>query len=604
MRRYLIAAVLTVLLVISFVQSNAFMEPTFTPKYFLLVLIGVLIVIGCCIRLVAMPESNLIAVNAIDISIGVYVVYVSINLLFTRGNLLMEQKWILLILLVVLYYISQHFMRNSNVKIDQNLINWVIAILVISAFFQSMWGLGQYFNFFTNTVSGFPIVGSFSNPGSYANFLVALLPFCLVATMKPSTRLFRYFSIVCIVLVLIALSLTMARTSWVSALTVSAYVLLHSKGIHQFWNKYFNSVVRRLGLVFTLVLLLLASVYALTSFKQDSVLGRYFIWIVTSQMIKDKPLLGHGFASYPVVHNTYQANYFRQNPDDWDKGLLADSVDYAFNEYLQFASELGLIGLMLFLLIPFVVFRAKKYKSITNESSWHVAAEGAVVAMLMSSIFSYPLQDISILILLFVCLTLLSAKETKAIRTFSLPSYVKRIVAFLFIIPTAMYGWLEYTRLNAEIEWKKNAYTMVKQGRVLAAKKSYEAIRKPLNYNPKFLFNYAAELSMMGEYKESIKILEELESRYNKPDFYNFLGNNYEGLGDYVKAFENFNQSSQIAPIKYYPKYRMVLLYKKLNDYVSAKELAQDILKMPVKIESEAVTAIRQEMAFFLEENK
>ena len=123
-----------------------------------------------------------------------------------------------------------------------------------------------------------------------------------------------------------------------------------------------------------------------------------------------------------------------------------------------------------------------------------------------------------------------------------------------------------------------------------------------MKYNQFFVFNYGAELSVMGQNTQSIGVLREVEHRLNDSDFYIYMGNSYEGIGKLVKAIECFDQASFIMPIKFYPRYRKVLLYQKHGDMNKAKEIAQQIMEMPVKIESDIVTNIRHEMTVFLDE--
>jgi O-antigen polymerase len=158
---------------------------------------------------------------------------------------------------------------------------------------------------------------------------------------------------------------------------------------------------------------------------------------------------------------------------------------------------------------------------------------------------------------------------------------------------------LSANRIKAEKDWK-NAFEMVRKGQYDQAKMKYEELYPVMEYNQFFIFNYGAELTVMQEYQQSVNVLKEVEHRLNDSDFYIYLGSSQEGIGILNEALQSFEKASNIMPVKFYPRYRMVLLYQKLGEMDKAKSLAQQILDMPIKVDSDVVSGVRQEMKVFL----
>lgn len=69
------------------------------------------------------------------------------------------------------------------------------------------------------------------------------------------------------------------------------------------------------------------------------------IWRATVGMIKDRPLVGHGLGTYAALFFDYHSQAIKGRR----VAPLADLAAEAHNEYLQIWTELGLLGLMLFL---------------------------------------------------------------------------------------------------------------------------------------------------------------------------------------------------------------------------------------------------------------
>ncbi len=111
---------------------------------------------------------------------------------------------------------------------------------------------------------------------------------------------------------------------------------------------------------------------------------RLVIWPDTVNMIKDKPVWGHGGGSFRWMYQSYDTH--RRN----------QFTRYAHNEYLHLASEYGLVGLGLFTLFVLTgtgVFLYWMIKADRDKDAFLIAGFlGALTATLVHALFDFNLH--------------------------------------------------------------------------------------------------------------------------------------------------------------------------------------------------------------------
>jgi O-antigen ligase len=578
--------------------SRAFTDPFILPKYYFTIFTSSLGIVVGLLSFATRKYKLSYSLNLIDLSLISYIFYLLAHSLLSGQNPLNETKLISLLVLLGLYLVVNPFLKDDTTNINRNTAHLVIVIL---AAINALFGFMQYFSIYENLQSEFRLGGAYGNPGPFSNMLVVMLPYSLAMALFHRKGSQQKIALASGILILALLPLTKARTAWIAALVVVFYIVLHTQIFVTLWSKHVASVKRKLLLFATIVIILFAIAFSLSSIKQQSASGRLFIYKVGLEMVKDKPILGHGFARFPAVHNDYQADYFRVHPADWENAFLADCVNYAFNEYLQITTEVGIIGLILFLAIFVFVFFTKKVNKGSQKNYSFIAAEGSILAILVTSFFSYPLHDTGVLTFLFFGILLVSIQSDKnTILTLISNAHKRRLLATLGIVLSILFLRLTHLRIQGEKEWL-STFQIVRSGSYDAALKNYERLYEVLNYNQFFLFNYGAELVVMQKYKRSIEVLEETKDRLNDSDFYIYLGSSYEGVGEIQKAKECFEQAYRIVPIKFYPRYREILIHQNLGEMDIAYTQAKELLAIPTKVDSDIVTTIKTEMNSFVE---
>src|SRR5690554_8067251 len=87
--------------------------------------------------------------------------------------------------------------------------------------------------------------------------------------------------------------------------------------------------------------------FGLYTMKKGSADGRVLIWQVTSQLIKQKPITGHGPGAFAARYRNEQANWFEAGKGSETQSMVAGSAEAALDEALKLWLEKGLLAVVL-----------------------------------------------------------------------------------------------------------------------------------------------------------------------------------------------------------------------------------------------------------------
>jgi O-antigen ligase len=121
---------------------------------------------------------------------------------------------------------------------------------------------------------------------------------------------------------------------------------------------------------------------------------------ITADLIEEKPVLGWGWGSYPFAMSIYAADY------------IDGMAQFAHNDWLQFISELGGLGLFLFI-FPLVHMSAyfRSFDDLTSFTRWGVAV--LLFVAFFEGPFTNPVVLASVLIIISGDLSLRHEKSAK-----------------------------------------------------------------------------------------------------------------------------------------------------------------------------------------------
>ena len=468
--------------------------------------------------------------------------------------------------------------KGDFISLD-SVISWVLVVLGGS---EAILGLRQLYGFATSGHSMYALTGSFFNPGPYSGYLAMILPVCLYQWLVCGRRGGRVVSGGVMLLILCVLPAGMSRSAWlaagVSCLCVYAWHMDWTDKFRLLWQQQRQRVV--MVVVGGFCVLLLAG-YLLFVLKPDSARGRLFMWKITCRAIAEKPLTGYGIHNFAAAYGNAQETYFAAGDyEPWEE-RVAGSPEYAFNEYLQAAVELGIpLAVCLLVVVVLCLYRG------VRKGRYGIC--GAILSLMIFSFSSYPLQLPVFIVtfggLLVACLSgadrwqwLGVAVSVGIIGGFRLKNDLQ--------VEQACREWM-----NARVLYNAGAYQ--------SAEKEYGRLYPLLRDRASFLFEYGHGLHKQQQFSKSNRILKEALQRSCDPMILNVIGKNYQQMGDCLSAEDWFIRSTHRLPGRIYPYYLLAKLYAEPSFRQPDKfeKMKRMVLTKEPKVHSTAIRQMREEI--------
>ncbi len=247
-----------------------------------------------------------------------------------------------------------------------------------------------------------PATAAFGHKQLLAAFLVLLLPVAVVFAYMGQTKRQRCLAGLGWALLACGLLLTGNRTSWVSSVVglLVLVALACSRGTHQSPQPRKSWIQKRRVVTRIMILIaIVATTFALlggsslvrqrlTSLTTDgSFPWRLRVWSACGKMLQDRPFMGWGIGSMPLNADRYAADVPSAG-QVVQHGATLSSL--AHNEYLQLATELGLVGLALYLAVlgGFFYGGVRSFKRMpAGPRKWLLlAALGAIAAQCVDAL--------------------------------------------------------------------------------------------------------------------------------------------------------------------------------------------------------------------------
>jgi O-antigen ligase len=601
---FLLSILVSLLLLVSLVKDTSFSDPVYVSKqFYFLFLILPLLIVYIRNQFKVSLRTVLYGTNYLDLAVLVFFIYSFFRSLFTPELIFPHPDVIVQFFLVVLYLIVKTSINAFTEKEHGKFIGSLTLGLLLILLINSLYGLFQLTGLAEPAHELFKIGGSFGNPGPFAIFLITIVPAAfsvLFFSNQFSKKTYR-LAVSGISLIVLLLPFTMSRTAWIGFILVLGYFFWLKIRLRAWYRKFIqNKFMVFSGIAVTVVVLFVIAVF-LWELKENSASGRLFIWQITAQMVSDAPLFGHGYDSFAHSLNDYQAAFF-QNPDNLNSAAAqtADNATFAFNEFFQVAAETGLLGLVLLGVIIFFAFY-KSHPDQTENKVLRVFAQGIIVAILVCSLFSYPLYVLPIKILFYLALGVISGVKLHSIKEISVKRTIHRMNLTILIAFCALFYAFSLQRLSAEKEWHKFEQSARNMPPEILYKK-YNELMPVMSYNKYFMFNFGTELIVAGNYEKGIRVLNETLPRLNDSNIYIYLGKAYFETGQYQKAENCFEHAYNIVPTKIFPLYNLVKVYQKTNRPQKALNLAGTIIEMGEKVKTDIGNGILLEMRKYVEE--
>jgi O-antigen ligase len=384
----------------------------------------------------------------------------------------------------------------------------------------------------------------------------------------------------------------MNRASWLSALAASLVVLQYKYSILEKIKQVLNTRTKKI-IAITFALVIISGIgFGLFFLKAGSSNGRMFIWEVTLGKIAEKPLFGHGLGRFEAEYNNWQAEYFMKHPSEMEgpKGLVAGNTKYCFNEYLEIASETGIVGSLLFCSLLFFAFVG------ITEQKVKLLFSSLIGSMVILSFFSFPLYNLPLFMVFIIVLAFVSAvRQTipilqvkpAVVMNYSLAAVLLGFgVAVGYKLPSDYASYQKWQEIR--FFYGTDAYE--------PSVKEFESIYNAFKYNNGFLQQYGKACAMEKDYTKAKIHLKEAGKYGGDYILYSNLGDVYKELKQYPQAEMAYLHSADMVPHKLYPHHLMAKLYMQSGDTIKAKTKAKEVLAMNAKVNNMAEEEIKLEM--------
>jgi len=248
------------------------------------------------------------------------------------------------------------------------------------------------------------ISSSFIHPNDFGVYLLIISAIFLSIVFSKKVRLKdRVFFFISMVISLISLFLTRSRGAWLSF--SAAFLTIGAMKT----KKIAASFLALLLIVFLMLPYTVQErIFDLTDLKSGTAWERVMLWKGAVNMIKEHPILGFGV-------NTYSRNFPKFKPENYP------DVRYSHNCYLHMASEIGIVGALIFLifLITVLVYSFRRISSMSSgmRKDLSVGLFAGLVGFSLNAVVDTHLYSVNLAVLFYLllgfCFSLVHNAENK-----------------------------------------------------------------------------------------------------------------------------------------------------------------------------------------------
>lgn len=250
----------------------------------------------------------------------------------------------------------------------------VVNLSYFTAVIASVYGILQYFGIeliwprVLNPFGG-RCVSTFGNPNFLSPFLILIIPLTFGEYLLSERKDRRFLYLGLTLVFFLALLCTLTRSSWIGLLVGLVYLFFllwrYEKDILK-KNRNWILFALALFVVFAYslprsrvagyspnVIERLAEIKEVKKISYGAVFQRFLIWSCAWDMVKERPFLGKGWGTFELFYPFYQGKHLLLEKY---RGLRTHANN-AHNEIMEIVSQMGVVGLGIFLWLWIIFYR-------------------------------------------------------------------------------------------------------------------------------------------------------------------------------------------------------------------------------------------------------
>ena len=301
-------------------------------------------------------ETNPLTKNPIDMPIALFVILIIISTITSINPMGSFRD-----LAIHLLAISFMFVMVNSIK-DKEELNILLTILVGTASLVALYGLYQYkvgvemeakwLDTSNNEGITTRVFSVFGNPNILAEYLIMTTPISIALFWETKKLHKKILFLLTSLLLMGTLVLTFSRGSWLGfAFGIFIFVLLVEKRL------LLLLIPLGLGAINFLPPVILNRILSIVNFADSSNNYRIRIWKITLEIIRDYLPSGVGLGYIPFKQ-TFET-YIRTMP-----------AYHSHNTYLEFLAEMGIPGIVVFIMLIFVLYKYSIKTLVKEEDKW------------------------------------------------------------------------------------------------------------------------------------------------------------------------------------------------------------------------------------------
>lgn len=448
-------------------------------------------------------------------------------------------------------------------------------------------------NHISGSIQSLNLTGSFENSGIFSIYLCVAFPFLYYMvthylTIPLRVRLIIVYVISGIIFMIICIS--MSRTA-IIIFSVFAFISIRKKIRKP--NKLIVFISKPIAICIVAFFGVAVCLFLL-HLKNNSALGRFFIWQVCMHHLPKNVISGIGLGNFSLFYPYWQIDYIATQDLSSNLLLNVDDTHVAFNEYLQLLIE---IGILKFLALAWFIVNAftKNKQNKQNVSKYY---QYSFMALLISALFTYSFHVYILEFFFAINISYLSSGKSENREPFSSTyrSIIKSFI-FIFLLINLFFAWKKHISISA---WNrlKDDYEIKDPDKLSA----YKLLYKELQTSGKFLLDFGEQLTINREYKEAIRVMNKSKQLYLSEQSFYLAANASLLSNDTINAIYNAKCLTQLIPFKLSPKAYLANMYLNFGDTAKAIFTLNEIEAMPIKVPSPKANSIKQQAKNLLEQ--